>query len=147
MARVEQFEFQVSSQAVDAQSVQERVIAALERLEYTERDVFGTRLALEEAVVNAMKHGNRMDPGKRVTIGCRVDSDVARFEIEDEGPGFCPDSVPDPTADENLDKPSGRGIMLMRAFMNVVEFNERGNRVVMEKWRGAAVEATSASPV
>jgi len=145
MPRVEQFELHVNSQAGDAHCVQERMIAALERWEYTEREVFGARLALEEAVVNAMKHGNGMDPGKRVTIGCRVDSDCARFEIEDEGTGFCPDSVPDPTADENLDKPSGRGIMLMRAFMNVVEFNERGNRVVMEKWRGAAVEATSAS--
>ena len=145
MARVEEFELRMDSQSLETQSLQQRVIAALERLEYTEREVFGTRLALEEAVVNAMKHGNGMDPAKRVRIGCRLDPDVARFEIEDEGPGFCPESVPDPTADENIDKPSGRGIMLMRAFMNVVEFNERGNRVVMEKWRGAAVEATSVS--
>ncbi len=58
-----------------------------------------------------------------------------RIIIEDEGNGFRPEDVPDPTEDENLEKPCGRGIMLMRAFLSVVEYNERGNRVVLEKNR------------
>ena len=58
-----------------------------------------------------------------------------RVVIEDQGPGFRLEDVPDPTEDENLEKPGGRGIMLMRAFLSLVEYNERGNRVVLEKHR------------
>jgi len=58
-----------------------------------------------------------------------------RVVIEDEGAGFCLQDVPDPTDDENLEKPCGRGIMLMRAFLSVVEYNERGNQVILEKHR------------
>ena len=63
-----------------------------------------------------------------------------RIVIEDEGPGFDPTDVPDPTDDDNLDKPSGRGLMLMRAFMTVIEYNEKGNRVLLEKARSAEAE-------
>jgi serine/threonine-protein kinase RsbW len=58
-----------------------------------------------------------------------------RIEIEDEGTGFKLEEVPDPTADENLERPCGRGIMLMRSFMSLIEYNERGNRVILEKSR------------
>jgi serine/threonine-protein kinase RsbW len=92
---------------------------------------------MEEALVNAIKHGNRMDPNKSVRIACRISHRKIRIEIEDQGSGFQPESVPDPTADENLERPCGRGIMLMRAFMNLIEYNEAGNRVVLEKHRSA----------
>ncbi|MND07935.1 hypothetical protein D3C83_302450 [compost metagenome] len=58
-----------------------------------------------------------------------------RIVIEDEGPGFRMDDVPDPTAEENLERPCGRGIMLMKAFMSLIEYNATGNRVTLEKQR------------
>ena len=138
---VEKFEVTIPSETVAGQAVQERIITLLEKMHYSERDVFGVRLALEEALVNAIKHGNGMDPGKRVRVSCRVDPDKVWVEIEDEGDGFVVDLVPDPTDEENLEKPCGRGIMLMRAFLTKVEYNETGNRVVLEKVREPAERA------
>ena len=61
------------------------------------------------------------------------DGNMVKIEIEDEGEGFNPEEVPDPTLEENLDKPSGRGILLMRAFMDTIEYNDKGNRLRIEK--------------
>lgn len=130
-----EFEVTIPTETGAGEEVQERIIALLEELNYPARDVFGMRLALEEAIVNAMKHGNGMDPNKTVRVGCRVNAEKIRIEIEDQGEGFALDQVPDPTEEENLEKPSGRGIMLMRAFLNLVEYNDVGNRVVLEKLR------------
>ncbi len=96
---------------------------------------FGVHLAVEEALVNAVRHGNRFDTSKRVDVDLRVSPDRVFVEIADEGEGFQPDELPDPTREENLEKPTGRGVMLMRNFMDRVEFNERGNQVTMEKRR------------
>lgn len=136
MAPKDQFEVKIPSDTEAGHAIQERILQALEGLEYPPRDVFGVRLALEEALVNAIKHGNAMDPDKTVRIACEVTYDQVRIEIEDEGPGFVPSEVADPTDDENLDCPGGRGIMLMRAFMNVIEYNSVGNRVTLVKLRG-----------
>ncbi len=137
MAWVDEFETTIPSDTAAAIAVQERILNRLEDLGYPPRDVFGCRLALEEALVNAIKHGNRFDPAKSVRIDCRIGPERFRIEIEDEGPGFTPEQVPDPTAEENLEKPSGRGIMLMRAFMTHVAYLGRGNRLLLEKERGA----------
>lgn len=128
--------WEIPSDTSAGQEIQETIIQLLEQREFTDRDVFGMRLALEEGIVNAIKHGNRMDREKFVRIYCLVDEVKARVVIEDEGSGFTPDEVPDPTAEENLEKPCGRGIMLMKAFMNVIEYNERGNVLTLEKHRG-----------
>ncbi|MGE3314764.1 MAG: ATP-binding protein [Planctomycetaceae bacterium] len=135
MAIIEEFEILIPSSTAEGQKVQERIIELLESVDFPARGVFGVRLALEEAIVNAIKHGNRMDPSKQVRIHCHVSDEKVRIVIEDQGAGFSPDAVPDPTSDENLEKPCGRGIMLMRAFLSVVEYNELGNRVTLEKWR------------
>ena len=139
---VAEFVISIPSDTAQGREVQERIIGLLEERSFPERDVFGVRLALEEALVNAIKHGNRMDPNKQVRIDCRVEDDSVRIVIEDEGEGFNVAAVPDPTIDENLDKPGGRGIMLMRAFMTSIENNESGNRIVLEKIRDP--EAASA---
>jgi serine/threonine-protein kinase RsbW len=110
----------------------------LGRQRWPERDVFSIRLAVEEALVNAIKHGNQFDTSKRVYVTCSLSPARLRVEIADEGQGFDPNSLPDPTDPENLDMPCGRGIMLMRSFMSRVEFNETGNRVVLEKDRSEA---------
>lgn len=137
----EQFEVLIPSDTAAGHEVQERIIGLLQSLNYEERDVFGVRLALEEALVNAIKHGNQMDISKSVRVFCRVNSVKIRIEIEDQGPGFQPEEVPDPTEEENLERPCGRGIMLMRAFMSLIEYNATGNCVILEKHRSVAEES------
>ena len=143
---IQEWEEIIPSDTAAGQSVQERIIQILEALSYDERDVFGVRLAIEEALVNAIKHGNQMDPSKTVRITCQVAADKVRIEIEDQGPGFQIEDVPDPTADENLERPCGRGIMLMRAFMSSIAYNESGNCVILEKHRSPPESENGASP-
>ena len=111
------------------------VLGQLADHQWVSHDIFGVHLAMEEALVNAIKHGNAYDTTKRVHVSCQMSQHKLRVEIRDEGSGFNPSDVPDPTLDENLEIPSGRGIMLMRTFMSRVEYNARGNCVVMEKVR------------
>ena len=92
-------------------------------------------VAVRESVINAIKHGNGHDVSKQVQVVCRIAPNRVRIEITDEGEGFCLEEVPDPTDNENLEVPSGRGLMLMRCFMSLVEFNDVGNCVVLEKLR------------
>lgn len=115
-----------------------RLLAELGRTGWTEREIFGVRLSVEEALVNAIKHGNRLHPEKQVGVACRVARHKVWIEITDQGAGFDPDALPDPTAPENLECPNGRGVLLMRNFMSRVEYNPTGNRVVMEKTKDPA---------
>lgn len=135
MATTERFSETISSDLQAAERVQDRIISLLESMEFEARDVFGMRLALEEAIVNAIKHGNGMDPSKSVEIECEIGEERALVVVTDEGTGFDPMDIPDPTEADNLEKPGGRGIMLMKAFMTRVEYNDRGNQVVLEKIR------------
>lgn len=127
----------ISNDLLEARRIQREIEEALHAADYCDRDIFCAKLALEEALVNAVKHGNRMDPAKHVTV--RYDVNAERFLIQvcDEGDGFDPDAVPDPTAPENIERPCGRGILLMRRFMSVVAYDKYGNRVVMTKLRTA----------
>ena len=93
----------------------------------------GVILSFEEAVVNAARHGNQFDPKKMVRIRCGISPDLVRLEIIDEGAGFNPKKVPDPTLQENLSRFGGRGIHLMVTFMDHVWYNSNGNSVAMEK--------------
>jgi serine/threonine-protein kinase RsbW len=140
MAKLAEFEIAIPSDTSRGYEVQERILALLEEWQYSTKDIFGVKLALEEALVNAIKHGNGLDPDKFVSVLCRVDSSAAEIIIEDQGEGFDPGDVPDPTDDDNLEKPSGRGLMLMRAFLTTVEYNDKGNRVRLVKSRTPADE-------
>ena len=115
--------------------VLEELLSQLRIENWSARDIFGIRLALEEAVVNAIKHGNRLDASKQVYVLCQSTPEKICIKITDQGPGFDPEAVPDCTDSEHIDAPNGRGIMLMRNFMNRVEYNECGNVVTMEKLR------------
>src|ERR1044071_9646945 len=90
-------------------------------------------IALDEAFVNAVKHGNKHDVGKLVRITADLSAKEARFTIEDEGEGFNVGDIPDPLDPENLFKTSGRGVLLIYNIMDEVEYNERGNRLTMVK--------------
>lgn len=90
-------------------------------------------IALDEAFVNAVKHGNKNDPDKLVRITADLSPNEARFTIEDEGDGFNVNEIPDPLDPTNLFKTSGRGVLLIYNIMDEVEYNERGNRLTMVK--------------
>ena len=109
---------------------------ATRSLHWSRHDIFGVHLAVDEALVNAIFHGNAHDETKHVRFSCRLSPRKIRVEITDEGPGFDPDSLPDPTTPPRLGCPGGRGVLLIVRFMSRVEFHDRGSRVVLEKDRG-----------
>ena len=127
------FEVVIPSDYESGQAIVERIMSAVAHCGFSTRDTFGLRLSVDEAVINAIKHGNQFHPDKTVRVDFLSNETGVRIEIEDQGPGFRPEDVPDPTADENLERPSGRGLMLMREFMTHVEFSPKGNLVVLEK--------------
>ena len=128
----------IASDPEDARRVQDEIEMALKANQFSEKEIFGIRLALEEALVNAIKHGNNLDKSKKVHIAYGVDEQRFDIRICDEGPGFDPQDVPDPTAVENLERPCGRGLMLMRHYMNKVSFEPSGNAVLMSKLRNGS---------
>jgi serine/threonine-protein kinase RsbW len=116
-----------------ARQAENRVLEHLAGRGYSKSALFAIRLAVVEGLSNAIRHGNRRDPCKRVTLRLDADDKRAVITITDQGCGFRPSAVPDPTADENLEKPSGRGIMLMHAYMDEVRYNRKGNQIRMVK--------------
>jgi serine/threonine-protein kinase RsbW len=126
---------EIPSDPAAARSVQDDIERNLKSLHYDERDIFSVKLALEEALVNAIKHGNQMDRTKKVRIYYCITPKRLEIDIADEGPGFDPQDVPDPMAAENLERPCGRGLLLMRHYMNEVVFHPPGNRITMVKLR------------
>jgi serine/threonine-protein kinase RsbW len=125
----------ISSDPVEARQIQEEIERQLKTTEFSEKEIFSIKLALEEALVNAIKHGNHFDRAKKVRIAYNVRPERFDIVITDEGTGFDPADVPDPTAVENLERPCGRGLMLMRYYMSEVTFSPSGNSVVMSKLR------------
>ena len=93
-------------------------------------------VAIRESVTNAVRHGNKLDPSKRVIIDFEINGSEFSVSVEDEGEGFDPGDVPDPLAEENLLRASGRGIFFMKNFMDEVSYQfepNRGTRVTMVK--------------
>lgn len=135
----------VYNRADDLNTAQREVLNAVEQVLLDRASRFAVRLALEEAVSNASRHGNSGDPKKKLELRYRVKPGEIVIEVEDEGRGFDPGVVPDPTAEENLEIPSGRGLMLMRAYMSEVSFNEEGNRVTLRyAWSDESGSSSSA---
>ncbi len=93
-------------------------------------DIYGNiMIAVTESVNNAIMHGNKNDKTKNVTLSLSLNENVINFMIKDEGVGFDYQTLPDPTSPENLDKPSGRGIFLMKHLSDEVNFNNNGSMV------------------
>ncbi|MCK4283023.1 MAG: SpoIIE family protein phosphatase [Candidatus Brocadiae bacterium] len=113
---------------------EDAILPVLENKGYGERAIFGVKLALEEAAINAIKHGNQLDDTKKVTIAFAIDEDRVLISVADEGEGFNPGDVPDPTDEDRLLAASGRGLALIRAYMDEVSFNEVGNEITMIKY-------------
>jgi serine/threonine-protein kinase RsbW len=118
---------------VDMSVVIKRILSQMIRAGFSAEDLFGMHVALEEAIVNALKHGNGSDAVKTVWVDYHVTSRRATVQIEDEGLGFDPEAIADPSLPENLELASGRGLFLIRYYMTSVCFNERGNRIILCK--------------
>ncbi len=127
-------QFVIPSDLEAARRVQEEIEAAV-KLFFTEGDAFAVKMAVEESLVNAIKHGNQMDRKKSVVVVLEITPEAIAVCITDEGAGFNPDDVPDPTAPENLERPCGRGLLLIRYYMSDVTFRNSGRTIVLTKNR------------
>jgi len=114
--------------------VSKKFINILKEKGIEEDIIFDIHVGFEEALRNAMVHGNKCDPGKKVTIETEKTGNVVIICVEDEGDGFDPADLPDPTLDENLLKEGGRGVYLIRHLMDEVRYENGGRKVVMVKY-------------
>jgi serine/threonine-protein kinase RsbW len=129
----EKIEFELPSTISTMHSVLDYLMKRVEKVGVINPEQSNLFIALDEAFVNAVKHGNKFDANKLVKICAEVSVKEARFTVEDEGDGFDVNAIPDPTNPENLFKTSGRGVMFIYNIMDEVKYNERGNRLTMVK--------------
>lgn len=129
----ENIEFELPSAIATMHIVLEYLMKRVEKLGVIKPEESNLFVALDEAFVNAVKHGNKFDAQKLVRITAEVSKAEAKFTIEDEGEGFDVKNIPDPLDPENLFKTSGRGVLFIYNIMDEVAYNERGNRLTMVK--------------
>lgn len=130
------FHLAIGSRFENIELVQVVLGDALQRVGFDEDACHWIDLAVREALANAIKHGNREDPAKRVEVDVTVEDDELVIRVEDEGEGFEPFEVSDPLAPENLLNPDGRGIFYMKSFMDDIDYSFRpggGTRVTLRK--------------
>ncbi len=123
----------IPSDLASAKEPERAILQAVADHGFNEDSIFAIKLTLEEAITNAIKHGNKSDRSKKVVVRYTVDAAEIVICIRDEGAGFDPDAVPDPTSPDRLSLPSGRGILLMRAYMNEIEYRHNGTEIILRK--------------
>jgi serine/threonine-protein kinase RsbW len=116
-------------------AVTDDVIHLLESHEWSEDEILKVDLALQEALANGIRHGCKGDPTKHVRCSVSCDETNLTIVVRDDGPGFDVAAVPDPLADANLFKPSGRGVFLINQLMDEVDFADGGREVRMRRHR------------
>ena len=129
----EKIEFELPSDLALMNGVLQYLLERVAKLGVIAPEKSNLFIALDEAFVNAVKHGNKNDPTKLVRVGAELSPKEACFTIEDEGEGFDVQTIPDPRDPANLFKSSGRGVLLIYNIMDEVEYNAQGNRVKMVK--------------
>ncbi len=125
----------IKSEQLQTEIPKKAILQELQHCRFCAEAQFAIKLALEEALTNAVKHGNRSDPSKKVIVRYAVTPEKAVIIVRDEGGGFIPEDIPDPTTPDRLPLPAGRGIMLMRAYMDEVEYRDQGREVCFVKRR------------
>ena len=125
----------VDSKSSAVVEVCKEILSKLEEYNFDKDDIFAVHLTLEEAFLNAVKHGNKNDPTKKVKIDYSVTSEKVEITITDEGEGFEPESVDDPRFGKGLYEPGGRGLLLMNSYMDIVKYSEHGNSVYMVRYK------------
>ena len=126
---------EIPSTLYAAKKPEELILQELHRCGYGEDATFAIKLALEEAMTNAVNHGNGNDKTKQITVRYCVTHQQTVILVRDQGSGFQPDHVPDPTSPGRLSLPHGRGLMLMRAYMSEVSYRSGGAEVCLIKKR------------
>jgi serine/threonine-protein kinase RsbW len=129
----EKIEFELPSDLALMNGVLQYLLERVSKLGLIKPERSNLFVALDEAFVNAVKHGNKNDPNKLVRITAELSPKEASFTVEDEGEGFNVQAIPDPCDPANLFKSSGRGVLLIYNIMDEVEYNKQGNRVKMIK--------------
>ena len=129
----EMIEFELPSDLTLMNGVLQYLLARVSKLGIVTPERSNLFIALDEAFVNAVKHGNKNDPKKLLRVTAELSRREACFTIEDEGEGFNVQEIPDPCDPANLFKTSGRGVLLIYNIMDEVEYNAQGNRVKMVK--------------
>lgn len=128
--------YRIESRLSAVHEVERDILHLLRQVGYSEDDLYNVRLAIDEACINAIRHGNREDPDKAISIQIRVDPGAVRICVEDEGDGFDYTRVIDPRDLDRLEETGGRGLFLIQQFMEQVHFNERGNSICMVYQKG-----------
>jgi serine/threonine-protein kinase RsbW len=126
-------EFQIPSELSEVPKASRKVLAALGFLKLSEGDLFDVRLCLEEALINAIKYGNRLRPDLTVRLVVEQKGPELKLTVEDCGEGFDTRKIEDCTREENLFKASGRGVYLIHQLMDEVKYNSKGNCLSMIK--------------
>jgi len=131
--RIKKITIKIPSEIKQLKKVSSGILEALSSYNVDEAKLFDIKLCIEEAVRNAIVHGNRCDKSLTVKIDYWVEDDKFALEVEDQGSGFDHTLVPDPTSGENILRNSGRGVYLIKRLMDKVEYNQTGNKVRMVK--------------
>ncbi len=127
---------EIGSRFENVELVQIAIAASLRQFELDEVTSQSIGTAVREAVANAIKHGNSMDPGKMVEVECGLEGDEVVITVRDQGEGFDPRELPDPLEPDNLLRPNGRGIFFMKKFMDEIDYSfqpDGGTVVTMRK--------------
>lgn len=130
---VEKVSITISSETKNIRKVSSEILKNVSAYKVDDDRLFDIRLCVEEALRNAIVHGNHSDKKLPVKVAYWREGDDINIEVEDEGSGFDYKRLPDPTENENILKNSGRGVYLIKKLMDRVEFNERGNKIKMAK--------------
>ncbi len=127
-------EFSIPSNLSRIREISRRILQCLKEKKLSEHFLFDVKLACEEAIINAIKYGNKSRAEKVVRIKCDITDRSIVIAVQDEGLGFDYKNLPDPTEEKNVSKTGGRGLFIIRNVMDKVEFNSRGNRITMTKF-------------
>ena len=130
------FELTIPSRLEELESVQRLIGQAATAFGLTEDMAYWMELTISESVINAIRHGNQFDPTKKARLVISYDGENVEIIVEDQGEGFSLDELADPTKAENLLKPCGRGILIIRSFMDEVNLTQKeggGTRLHMIK--------------
>ncbi|TWU42941.1 Serine/threonine-protein kinase BtrW [Novipirellula aureliae] len=123
----------IPSDTATGSALVHEIMDAMTKRNWSPQDLFRVQLAYEEAIVNAIRHGNRHDCKKTVEVKMSCDDERVEIQITDQGCGFDPDSIPDPRSEELLEVPGGRGVLLMSEIMSEISYNKAGNQITMIK--------------
>lgn len=118
-------------------TVSGRILKDMDEAGFSDEMIRNMKLTITELITNAINHGNKEDLSKTVTVGHRIEPERISVSVLDEGVGFDPSAVPDPTLPENLTKDHGRGLYIVRQYIDEISFNRMGNRILIRKYRKA----------